>query len=112
MRIAIPMAGGKLTAHFGHCEQFALIDVDPGAKKILKKQELKPPEHQPGLFPLWLAEQGTTLVIAGGMGANAQNLFARSGIKVLTGASSRPPETLVAAYMEGTLLTGENVCDH
>jgi predicted Fe-Mo cluster-binding NifX family protein len=112
MRIAIPVAEGKLTMHFGHCERFALIDVDPGSKKILKQQEVEAPEHQPGLFPRWLAEQGTNLVIAGGMGPNAQNLFARSGIKVLTGASSQPPETLVAAYMEGTLLTGENVCDH
>jgi predicted Fe-Mo cluster-binding NifX family protein len=112
MRIAIPMAEGKLTMHFGHCERFALIDVDPGSKTILKKQEVEAPEHQPGLLPRWLAERGTNLVIAGGMGANAQNLFARSGIKVLTGASPQAPEALVAAYMEGTLLTGENVCDH
>jgi len=112
MRIAIPMAEGKLTAHFGHCERFALIDVDPEAKTILKKREVEAPEHQPGLFPRWLAQQGAHLIIAGGMGANAQNLFARSGIKVLTGASPQAPEALVTAYLEGTLLTGENVCDH
>jgi len=112
MRIAIPMAEGKLAMHFGHCERFALIDVDPEAKTILKKQEIEAPEHQPGLFPRWLAEEGARVIIAGGMGQNAQNLFAQNGIKVLTGASSQIPEALVKAYMEGTLLTGENVCDH
>jgi predicted Fe-Mo cluster-binding NifX family protein len=30
MRIAIPMAGGTLCPHFGHCEQFAIVDVDQG----------------------------------------------------------------------------------
>jgi len=25
MKIAIPIADGKLCAHFGHCEQFSLV---------------------------------------------------------------------------------------
>jgi len=29
MKIAIPLAGGKLSAHFGHCQEFAIIDADP-----------------------------------------------------------------------------------
>ncbi|NLF18973.1 MAG: ATPase, partial [Lentisphaerae bacterium] len=29
MRLAIPIADGRLSLHFGHCESFALIDVDP-----------------------------------------------------------------------------------
>jgi predicted Fe-Mo cluster-binding NifX family protein len=112
MRIAIPMAAGKLTMHFGHCERFALIDVDPQAKKILAKQELEAPEHQPGLFPRWLAERGAQMIIAGGMGASAQSLFAENGIKVLIGAPAELPETVVTAYLEGTLQAGANVCDH
>ena len=28
MKFAIPMAEGKLTAHFGHCQEFALIDAN------------------------------------------------------------------------------------
>ena len=27
MKFAIPLANGKLTAHFGHCQEFALIEV-------------------------------------------------------------------------------------
>ncbi len=112
MRIAIPMAAGKLSQHFGHCERFALIDVDQANKKIIDKQELESPEHQPGLLPHWLAEKGVTVVIAGGMGESAQKLFSECGIRVLIGAPAEAPETLVEAFMAGTLKTGGNQCDH
>ena len=112
MRIAIPVSEGKLAMHFGHCERFALIDVDPESPQTMSKKELEAPEHAPGVFPRWLADQGTNVVIAGGMGASARNLLARSGITVLTVVSPQPPEALVAAYMEGTLATGNHVCDH
>ena len=69
MRIAIPMTAGRLSPHFGHCEQFALLDVDQASKKIVGKLELQSPEHQPGLLPRWLTEKGATLIIAGGIGA-------------------------------------------
>jgi len=112
MRIAIPIADGKLAMHFGHCEQFALVDVDPATKKILKQYFLEAPEHQPGLLPGWLKERGADVILAGGMGSRAQNLFAQNGIKVVTGASCEAPEALVNAYLEDTLRTGENICDH
>jgi ATP-binding protein involved in chromosome partitioning len=112
MRVAIPLADGKLSQHFGHCERFALIDVDPKAKTILGKQELEAPEHEPGLLPRWLAERGAQLIIAGGMGVRAQNLFQQNGIEVLIGVLAQDPETLVAAYLEGKLQVGENLCDH
>jgi ATP-binding protein involved in chromosome partitioning len=112
MRIAIPVADGRLAMHFGHCQGFALVDVDPKARAILATKVLVAPEHQPGAFPRWLAEQGAKVVIAGGMGGSARDLFARSGITVLTGAPQRAPEALALAYLEGTLVTGVNVCDH
>ena len=112
MRIAIPMAAGKLSQHFGHCERFALLDVDQAAKRIIGKQELESPEHQPGLLPRWLAEKGATLIIAGGMGTSAQKLFAESGIQVVIGAPAETPEALVTSFMTGTLRTGGNLCDH
>lgn len=112
MRIAIPLAEGRLSAHFGHCERFALLEVDPSSKKILRKDEIPAPDHQPGLLPKWLAERGATVIIAGGMGSRAQQLFADQGIKVVMGAPADTPEALAAAYCAGTLTTGENVCDH
>lgn len=112
MKYAIPVTGGKLSAHFGHCEQFALIDTDQQNKSIIKKELVSAPAHQPGLLPKWLAEKGVNIVIAGGMGANAQNLFQQSGIKVLIGAPSDEPEKIVHSYLGGNLVTGENICDH
>jgi Mrp family chromosome partitioning ATPase/predicted Fe-Mo cluster-binding NifX family protein len=112
MKIAIPIAEGKLAMHFGHCAEFALIDVDNTTKTITGQKRLTPPPHEPGVLPRWLHEQGVTVIIAGGMGSRAQALFAENGIKVTVGAPSEPPEALIAAYLAGTLQTGANVCDH
>ena len=112
MRIAIPLADGKLAMHFGHCQQFALVDVDPAEKKIAGRQDIDAPPHQPGLLPPWLAERGVNLVIAGGMGQRAYGLFAEQGIQVLIGAPADTPEKVVTEYLGGTLATGQNICDH
>jgi ATP-binding protein involved in chromosome partitioning len=112
MKIAIPLAQGKLTMHFGHCEQFALLDVDPAEKKILAREDVEPPPHQPGLFPPWLAGRGVNLVLAGGMGPRAVDLFRKNGVEVIIGAPVDTPEKLAADYLAGTLQTGENACDH
>ena len=112
MRIAIPLADGKLAMHFGHCERFALVDVDPVRKKIVKREDIDAPPHHPGLLPPWLAERGASMIIAGGMGQRAQGLFNEHGIKVLVGAPAETPEKLVADFLAGTLQEGENICDH
>ena len=112
MKIAIPLAGGKLSMHFGHCELFALVDVDPVEKKILKREDVEPPPHEPGLLPKWLAERGANVIIAGGMGQRAQELFAGQGICVVVGAPADSPECLVGDYLAGTLQAGVNTCDH
>jgi predicted Fe-Mo cluster-binding NifX family protein len=112
MRIALPIAGGRLCLHFGHSESFALVDVDRGRSEILSKETVAAPEHQPGLLPTWLQEHGADLVIAGGMGSRAQALFRERGIDVITGAPAEEPERVVRSYLAGSLVTGENVCDH
>jgi predicted Fe-Mo cluster-binding NifX family protein len=112
MRIAIPLAEEKLAMHFGHCGHFALIDVDENEKRIVKREDLVPPPHEPGVLPQWLAEKGVDLIIAGGMGQRAQALFSQNGIKVLVGAPSEAPEALIGAWLEGSLTTGVNMCDH
>jgi len=112
LRIAVPTAEGRLCSHFGHCEQFALFDVDANSKTILKTTMLVPPPHEPGLLPTWLQEQGAEVIIAGGMGSRAQELFLGKGIHVVTGASQEVPAKVVADYLTGVLKTGSNVCDH
>lgn len=112
LKIAVPTAAGLLCSHFGHCEQFALFDVDPERKAILKTTMVVPPPHEPGLLPTWLQEQGADVIIAGGMGSRAQELFLGKGIHVVTGASQEVPAKVVTDYLGGVLKTGSNVCDH
>lgn len=112
MRIAIPLANGKLAMHFGHCEQFALLDVNPDEKKILKREDVTPPPHEPGLLPRWLGERGATVIISGGMGQRAQQLFAERGIQVVVGAPPKSPENIVGSFLTGALISGVNLCDH
>jgi Mrp family chromosome partitioning ATPase/predicted Fe-Mo cluster-binding NifX family protein len=112
MKIAIPMADGRLCMHFGHCEQFALVEVDDAAKTITGTTYLTPPAHEPGVLPRWLHEQGANVIIAGGMGQRAQALFSQNGITVVVGAPGETPEKVASAYLAGTLEVGQNVCDH
>ena len=112
MKIAIPTAEGKLCMHFGHCEQFALVDVNETEKTIGGIEYLTPPPHEPGVLPRWLREQGANVIIAGGMGQRAQGLFAENDIEVVVGAPSETPQDVVSAYLSGTLKVGSNTCDH
>lgn len=110
MKIAIPTAQGKLCAHFGHCETFAVVTVEDGA--IANTEALAPPAHEPGSLPRWLHGLGVDTVIAGGMGSRAQAFFTQFGIDVVVGAQPDDPATIVRAYLNGELATGDNVCDH
>jgi len=112
MRIAIPLAGGLLCQHFGHCEQFAFFDVSPDGRQILTRTSATPPEHAPGLLPRWLRQQGVNAIVAGGMGSRAQALLAEAGVQVITGAPCLPAEELARHFLDGSLVTGGNLCDH
>ncbi|MFA6334923.1 MAG: NifB/NifX family molybdenum-iron cluster-binding protein [Bacteroidales bacterium] len=108
--LAIPLENGVLCSHFGHCQQFAIIDVENNA--IIGEKFVTPPPHEPGLLPGWLAERGVTDVIAGGMGQRALDLFSAQNIKVNVGAQSKSPAELVSDWLKNSLETGSNACDH
>jgi len=110
MKVAVPLAEGLLCNHFGHCEKFALIEVQAG--KMRQAELHTPPPHEPGVLPRWLGDLGVNLIIAGGMGQRAITLFAERGIKVIIGAPNLAPEILVQNYLAGSLVSGANVCDH
>jgi len=109
-RIAIPLENGILCSHFGHCQQFAIIDSEN--KSVTEEKLLTPPPHEPGLLPAWLAEKGVTDVIAGGMGQRAINLFNQQNINVFVGAPEKSPKELVNDLLNDTLIAGANLCDH
>ena len=112
MRIAIPTSDGKLCMHFGHCDQFCVIDINNDSKAIEGQELVTPPPHEPGVLPKWLAGMNVNLIIAGGMGQRAHQLFTQNQIEVVVGAPSEQPEKLVVAYLEDKLIPGENICDH
>jgi len=112
MRYAVPVSNGRLAVHFGRCQHFAFIDVDEATKTIVHKELVASPAHEPGLLPAWLAEQGASAVIASGMGSRAQALFGENRIQVILGALEGDPEQIVLDYIQGTLATGDNLCDH
>ncbi len=112
MKIAIPVTGGRISAHFGHCEQFSIFDVDIDGKKITGQQSSIPPAHEPGALPKWLSELQVDLVIAGGMGQRAQQLFAQNNIDLIVGTMGDTPEELIEQYMDNRLQSGRNICDH
>jgi len=108
--IAIPLVGEVLSEHFGHCQQFAFITVEND--KILSEIKITPPEHQPGLYPRWVAEQGASVVVAGGMGQQAISLFNQQGIDVFVGAPVKAAKELVTDFLAGNLSLNANYCNH
>jgi predicted Fe-Mo cluster-binding NifX family protein len=113
MKIGIPVENGRLRSHFGGSRHFALIEVDEAVKTIVRSETLPAPEHQPGLLPRWLREQGVQVVITGGIGQRALAIFAQNGIQVLAGQPDAPVETLATAYLAGQLVeTAEGCARH
>lgn len=109
-RFAIPIYEGKLSEHFGHCEAFAFIDSHDN--RISNIATVVAPAHQPGSYPRWLAENGVSDVIAGGIGTQAMTIFNGLGINVYIGAQREYPKELVEQFLSHGLKTGSNVCDH
>ena len=110
MRFAVPLANGVLCAHFGHCQEFVIVDTQDDW--ISAMTYYTPPPHEPGALPRWLGDLGVNVVIAGGMGRHALDLLNQRGVEVMVGAPSAPPEELVTDYLAGTLKVGHNLCDH
>lgn len=109
-KIAVPLENGILCSHFGHCQQFAIIEANE--ENLSKTELLTPPPHEPGLLPRWLAGKGVTDVIAGGMGQRAINLFNNEKINVFVGAPVKSPEELASDLLKNQLESGANYCDH
>ncbi|MBN1477315.1 chromosome partitioning protein ParA, partial [Candidatus Sumerlaeota bacterium] len=70
------------------------------------------PPHEPGLLPRWLAGQGVNIVLTGGMGWRAIEMFQERGIDVVTGVTGGTPEQVILAHLSGTLSVTDNTCDH
>jgi predicted Fe-Mo cluster-binding NifX family protein len=111
MKVAIPTEHGRVCPHFGHCQAFAIFEVDPETREILSVKMLNPPPHERGVIPAWLNGQGCTHIIAGGMGYRAKDLFEQNGVIVHSGAPELLAEEVMRMFLCGELKTGANPCD-
>jgi predicted Fe-Mo cluster-binding NifX family protein len=107
MRIAIAGEGNKVTEHFGHCVNFLLFDVENG--QITKEESITNPGHKPGFLPNYLADRGVNVIISGGMGGGAVEIFNERNVEVVVGARG---DARIAAesYLKGELRTTGSVC--
>jgi predicted Fe-Mo cluster-binding NifX family protein len=109
MRLAIPLAEGKLADQVNRCEEFALVDVDPHTGIVRGRRSTAVPPVETAVVPQWLADQGAQVLIVGSMGRREQGLFSDRGIRTILGAPPETPGQLVAAYVAGRLRAGDAV---
>lgn len=108
MKVAIASEGKIVSGHFGHCEGFTIYEV--GKNKVLNSKFVANPGHKPGFLPVFLKENGTDVIISGGMGAAAQQLFAENGIDVVVGARGDCTD-VIQFYLKGELKSTGSVCE-
>jgi len=107
MKIAISTEGEFVSAHFGRCPSFTIIEVKDD--KVINRETIDNPGHHPGFLPQFLHKKGVNAIVAGGMGQRAVGLFAEAEIEVVVGASGKIDE-VVEKLQNGTLEGGESLC--
>ena len=107
MRIAISTDGDFVSAHFGRCPEFTIIDVD--GNQVKNKEVVSNPGHQPGFIPQFLHSKGVEYIIAGGMGMRATGFFNEMGIKAIVGVSGKIDD-VIEQIKNNTLQGGESLC--
>jgi len=101
----------QLSGHFGRCPYYTLVDVE--GSEIKGVNVIENPyfnNHVPGEVPHFIKDQKANVMIAGGMGPRAIDLFSSFGIEVATGISGKVSDIL-SAYLSGKV-SGTVACGH
>ena len=107
IKIAVASENEVVTEHFGHCEGFTIFDTENN--QIVKVEAIANPGHRPGFLPNFLNDMGVNVIISGGMGSGAMDIFNGKGIEVIVGASGNTTE-VVEAYLNGSLKSTGSIC--
>lgn len=107
MKIAAAAMGKTVARHFGHCENFILFDTENGA--ITKEESIPNPGHRPGFLPNFLGDLGVEVIIAGGMGGGAVDIFNERNIEVIVGVEG-DAKAAVEEYLKGNLVSTGSIC--
>jgi predicted Fe-Mo cluster-binding NifX family protein len=108
MRIAVSTDGREVSAHFGRCPQFTIIDMEEG--KVKNREVVDNPGHSPGYIPEFLRERGVECVVAGGMGRRAELLFDQAGIQIIVGVQGSVEE-VIEKLEKGEPIGGKSLCE-
>jgi len=109
MKLAISTEGNRVSAHFGRCPSYTIVEIKDG--KVEKKEQIENPGHSPGFLPNYLSDKGVDCVIAGGMGSRAQNLFRQKNIEPIIGVQGSIDE-VIDKFINQELEKGEDLCGH
>ncbi len=109
IRIAVAKRAESISEHFGHCDGYEIFDIKE--KEVINRGFLVYPGHKPGFLPKFLAGKNVDMIISGGMGASAQELFRKNNIKVIVGMSGDVEEA-VRKYLEGKIESNNSVCEN
>ncbi|WP_091131631.1 NifB/NifX family molybdenum-iron cluster-binding protein [Oscillibacter sp. PC13] len=107
MRIAVAAMGKMVDGHFGHCENFIFFDAENN--QITSENSVPNPGHRPGFLPNFLADNGAQVIIAGGMGGGAVDIFNERGVEVIIGVQG-DARTAVESYLKGELESTGSIC--
>lgn len=107
LRIAVASEREQVTEHFGHCVNFNLFDVEND--EIIRQQSIPNPGHRPGFLPNFLNDQGVNVIISGGMGGGAIDIFNDKNIEVVVGARG-DARAATEAWIRGGLKSNGSVC--
>lgn len=108
MKIVISTDGDFVSPHFGRCPEFTIIDIENN--RIVKREKINNPGHQPGFLPQFFHQKGVNVIICGGMGERAKSMFNDLGIKTIVGISGKIDE-VIGKLEKGILEVGENLCE-
>ena len=80
-----------VTEHFGQGYNISIFK--PDNNKIVKSETIPNPGHKIGYLPNFLNEMGVNVIISGGTGGGAIDIFNEKGIEVVIGlvAQQRQP---------------------
>lgn len=107
MRIAVAAMGNTVAGHFGHCENFIFFDTENN--QITAENSVPNPGHRPGFLPNFLADNGAQVIISGGMGGGAVDIFNERGVEVIIGVQG-DARAAVEAYLKGELQSTGSIC--
>ena len=108
MKISVACIGKEVSGHFGHCENFMIYETENG--KIVSETAIANPGHKPGFLPNFLADKGAEVIISGGMGGGAVDIFNERGIEVVVGVQG-DAKAAVEKYLAGELESTGSICN-